>query len=132
VPPRGRGRRRPVTGTERLGARRWAPSERFVLSEQGVAIEARYRAGIVTARSTGGRASFDAARAAWSERFRLRPDDGVYLGELRDGGATLSEIVERLEVCGQTRKHAVETMTRLLDLGLVESMRLHSGRKPRL
>jgi hypothetical protein len=118
-----------VTGTE---SRRWAPSERFVLSEQGAAIEARYRAGIVTARSTGGRASFDAARSAWSVKFRLQPDDGVYLGELRDGAATLSQIVERLEVCGQTRKHAVETMTRLLDLGLVSSTRSHSLRKARL
>jgi hypothetical protein len=102
------------------GSRRWPRSERFVLSVQGVAAEARYRAEIVTARSAGGRASFDAARSAWSESLRLNPDDGVYLGELRGGAATLAQIVEGVQVCGQSRTQAVDAMARLLDLGLIE------------
>jgi hypothetical protein len=105
---------------ESPSTRRWPSSERFVLSARGAAVEARYRADIVTARATGGRESFDAARSAWCESYRLEPDDGAYLGELRRGAVSLARIHAELAQCGQTRKRAVEAMTRLLDLGLVE------------
>jgi hypothetical protein len=109
-----------VTDVDAPPPRRWPSSERFVLSARGATVEARYRAGIVTARSTGGRASFDAARSAWCESYSLQPDDGAYLGELRRGAVSLSRIQAELAQCGQTRARAVEAMTRLLERGLVE------------
>lgn len=109
-----------TTDADAPSERRWPTSERFVLSARGAAAEARYRADIVTARATGGRASFDAARSAWCESHCLQPDDGAYLGELRRGAVSLARIHSELAQCGQTRKRAVEAMTRLLDLGLIE------------
>jgi hypothetical protein len=51
--------------------------------------------------------------------MELRPDDGVYLVELRAGSATLIEIVEGLNGCGLNRADALAALGRLVDAGLV-------------
>ena len=101
------------------------------MSGRGAAAESRYRAEIVTARAVGGRASYDAARAAWCEALGLEPDDGVYLGELRDGALTMPQIVEALRTCGHKRSQTIEAIARLLDLGLVEAAPRPSTPRPR-
>lgn len=99
---------------------RWARTDRFTLSIEGEEAEAAYRAAIVASREQPGRSAFDAARAEWARTFSLEPDDGVYLGELRGGPTKLTDLIEALDVCGKTRKDALEALGRLVDGGLVE------------
>lgn len=99
--------------------RRWSRTERFVLSAEGVGAEESYRSRVVASRSEGGRASFDAARAAWAEPLGVKPGDGAYLGVVRQGPMSLQQIADALEESGESRKEATEAIERLFDAGLV-------------
>jgi hypothetical protein len=99
--------------------RRWRRAQCFSLSELGTGAEAAYRATIIAARTTQGRASFDAARAQWAQSFRVEPDDGLYLAELHQSPTTLERMVDALETCGKTRKDALVALERLFDAGLI-------------
>lgn len=98
---------------------KWARTARFAMGPTGIDAEAAYRASVVASRHEAGRASYDAARAEWARTYSLEPDDGVYLGQLHDGPATVSDIVEALEACGKTRDDALAALGRLVDAGLV-------------
>ena len=102
--------------------RRWPRSQRFSLSSVGVHAEATYRSTIVEARAREGRAAYDAARMAWADALRAEPDDGLYLGEIRQAALNLQQIVEALEPCGKTRTDALAALERLEDLGLVNAI----------
>lgn len=106
---------------------KWARTDRFALGPAGVDAEAAYRASVVASRHEAGRASYDAARAEWARQFSLEPDDGVYLGELRDGPAKVSDIVEALESCGKTRDEALGALNRLVEAGFVVVMSTGAG-----
>lgn len=99
--------------------RRWRRAQLFSLSELGIGAESAYRSTIVAARATEGRASFDAARTAWAQAFRVEPDDGLYLAELHQAPTTLERLVDALETCGKTRKDALVALERLFDAGLI-------------
>ncbi len=99
--------------------RRWPRSQRFSLSRLGSEAEASYRSAIVEARAREGRAAFELARTAWADALRAEPDDGLYLGELRQSALNLQQLVEALETCGKTRADAFAALERLEDLGLV-------------
>ncbi len=106
-----------------LGAQhRFRGRSRFVLAPQGRVAEVAYRAGIVAARVQPGRRAFDAARSAWATPLDLQPDDGVYLGQLRAGSASLRELVAALVDCGMRRADALAALGRLVDAGLVEAV----------
>ncbi len=102
--------------------RRWPRSQRFSLSQLGIDAEAAYRSAIVAARAEEGRAAFDAARTAWAEGLQAQPDDGLYLGEIRQAAMNLQQIVDALETCGKTRTDALKALERLEDLGLVRAL----------
>ncbi len=102
--------------------RRWPRGQRFALSTTGAGCEAEYRTRIVASREEAGRASYDAARAAWALAYALQPDDGLYLGEVRSGPMTLGEMVESLESCGKTHRDALSALERLLDRGLITAV----------
>ncbi len=99
--------------------RRWPRSQQFKLSEKGSAAEASYRSTIVASRTHEGRASYDAARLAWAVSFHLQPDDGLYLGEVREGAVRMEQIIEALQTCGKNRKDAVSALERLFDEGMI-------------
>jgi len=99
--------------------RRWPRSQRFVLLPSGAEAEESFRSTIVASRVKSGRASFDDARAEWAKCLRLEPDDGVYLGIIRNGPVTLQDIVAALENCGQTLKETEKALDRLVDARLV-------------
>src|SRR3954471_15644202 len=101
--------------------RRWSRSQQFTLSAKGLVAEAGYQSGIADARTEGGRASFDAARARWAATFGLQPEDGVCLVELRAGPLSLGKLVEALDDYGQTRTGVVDALGRLSDAGLVDA-----------
>jgi hypothetical protein len=105
---------------------RWPRSQRFRLSEAGDAAEAAYRQTIIASRAQEGRASFDAARTAWAEAFRIQPDDGLYLAEVGRTGMTLADLVSALETCGKSRKDAMEALERLMEVGLISTGPVHA------
>ena len=90
-----------------------------MLSARGQQAETSYREQIVTSRAEPGRASFDAARAAWAQAHGLAADDGLYLAEVARGPVTLSQLVSSLETCGKNRLDAIAALERLSDAGLV-------------
>lgn len=100
---------------------RWPRAQRFTLSTRGTEAEASYRELIVASRAHEGRASFDAARAAWAGTYSLQVDDGLYLAEVRPGPVNLTQIVAALETCGKTRTDALTAIGRLVDAGLVST-----------
>ena len=99
---------------------RWTRSQRFQVSDTGREAGSSYRELIVASRSEGGRQSFDAARGAWATRFSLDPNDGLYLGELKDAALTLDELNEALEGCGTKRADVKVAMERLVKAQLIE------------
>jgi hypothetical protein len=102
--------------------RRWPRSQRFSLSSLGVEAETAYRSAIVEARNREGRAAFDEARTGWAQALRVEPDDGLYLGEIRQAALNLQQIVDALETCGKTRTDALSALERLEDLGLITAI----------
>lgn len=99
----------------------WPRSQRFALSERGKDAERSYRESVVASRSEGGRASFDVARADWAKQFGLEPDDGLYLAEVSSGPINLQHVVAALETCGKSRKDAIESLERLIQLGCIDT-----------
>jgi Fic family protein len=106
------------TGAER---QRWPRSQRFSLSEAGKAAEASYRSTIVDARNVSGQASFEAARVEWARAANLEPDDGIYLGELRDGPTKLTELTAAVAICGKSASDATKALKRLVSAGFIEA-----------
>ena len=106
---------------ERPARLRWPRSQRFVLSPRGVEAETQYRELIVASRSSGGRASFDQARAAWAATYQLQPDDGLYLAEVGAGPTNLPKLIAALETCGKTRPDAIAALERLVDAGFIST-----------
>ena len=76
----------------------------------------------MAARAKPGRRAFDAARGAWATSLGLQPDDGVYLGQLRAGSASLRELVAALLDCGMKRADALAALGRLVDAGLIAAV----------
>jgi hypothetical protein len=98
---------------------RFRTRDRFTLAPAGRLAEASYRSHIMAARAEPGQRSFEDARSTWAASIDLRPDDGVYLGELRSGTASLAQITEALLDCGLDRADALGALGRLVDAGLV-------------
>lgn len=99
---------------------RWPRTHRFTLSALGRSAESEYRERIVSSRMAAGRASFDAARAAWASAYRIQSDDGVYLCELAAGSATLSQLLIAVTASGQSRKEVISALERLTDAGMFD------------
>lgn len=89
---------------------RFGRSQKFRLATKGTEAVEAYVLMVEKARSGEGRAQFDAARAAWSAPRGLRPEDGLYLMEFKQGERTLTDVVRGLEDCAQPKdvKAAVE------------------------
>lgn len=88
---------------------------------RGKAAEASYRSTIVDARNVSGQASFEAARVEWARAANLEPDDGIYLGELRDGPTKLTELTAAVAICGKSASDATKALKRLVSAGFIEA-----------
>jgi hypothetical protein len=76
---------------------------------------------MVASRVEPGRASFDAARAAWAHTHGLLADDGLYLAEIASGPITLAQLVTSLQSCGKSRLDAIEPPERLDDAATIST-----------
>jgi hypothetical protein len=99
--------------------RRWTRTQRFALTEAGLAAEADFRATIAESRAHAGRASFDEAREAWGRQFGVPADDATFLSELRGGACSSAALVAALDVCGKTREDVLAGLERLAEAGLI-------------
>ena len=106
---------------EREPGKRWPRSQQFRLSAKGVEAQISYRSMLHGEREgTGGRLSFDAARASWAKPLALESSDGLYLDELETGPKTIEEMVQALDACGSTRREVKAAINRLTTVGMIE------------
>ena len=102
------------------GGKRWPRGQKFALSARGVEAEVAYREAIAHARATG-RTALDAAQQAWASPLGILANDGVLLGELRNGKRSIAELASGLEDCGVTPADVKAGIDRLTDAQLVEA-----------
>lgn len=102
--------------------RRFPRTQRFQLTPRGADAESTYRSQTSAARAdaAGGRAAFEAVRAAWASALKVEPDDALCLLELREAPRRMDEMAKALEDCGATRDSVKAAVQRLLSAGLVE------------
>jgi hypothetical protein len=66
------------------------------------------------------RPDFESGREQWARAHGLEPRDGAYLVELASGAHTLRELGEGMAIFSQSHQMVVQTLTRLVSLGVVE------------
>ncbi len=107
------------------GRRRFARGQKFTLSAAGAEAAEAYRDAVQAARSSG-RATLEAALAAWAEPRRVGRADGVILAELLGKRVGFGQLCEALESSGVTPEEVRAGVGRLLDAGIVELVPLAS------
>lgn len=107
------------------GAKRWPRGQKFAITPAGAAAEEAYRAAVLGARASG-RATLDAALAAWAEPRGVAPSDGIVLAELAGKRLGVSELCEALEAAGVEPEEVRLGISRLVAAGIVEPIPLRS------
>jgi hypothetical protein len=106
-------------------AKRWPRGQKFVLSAMGAAAAEEYRAAVLGARASG-RASLDAALAAWAAPRGLAPADGVVLAELSGKRLGVPELCDALDGAGIVPEEVRAALGRLVGASFVEPLPLRS------
>ena len=83
--------------------RRWPRGQKFTLSAAGEAADRLHRDTVNGARGSG-RATLDAALAAWAAPLGVQPGDGLLLSELRGQRRGLNELVARPRVAAASSR----------------------------
>src|SRR5690242_8377202 len=105
--------------------KRWPRGQKFTPSPEGVAAEEAYRAVVAGARQSG-RATLDAALAAWAAPLGVLPGDGVVLSELRADRRGIPELCRALEEAGIAAAEVRAAVDRLVAAGAVVPVPLAS------
>lgn len=105
--------------------RRWPRGQKFTLSAAGLEAEQAHREVVNGARSSG-RASLQAALAAWAAPLRVNAGDGVLLGELRGQKKGLNDLSRALQDAGIEAAEVKAAIDRLVLAGLAEPVPLAS------
>lgn len=106
------------------GAKRWPRGQKFSLSSSGAAAEEAYRSAVLGSRSSG-RATLDAALAAWAAPRGVQPSDGIILAELAGKRLGVAELSDALENAGIVPEDVRAGLSRLVAAGIVEPLPLH-------
>lgn len=99
---------------------RWPRGQKFRISQAGLEAEARYQQALAGSRATGGRDAHQAALASWASDAGVRPEDGLFLSELKQAPLTLPELLAALETTGATKLEAKTALERLIAANLAE------------
>jgi hypothetical protein len=103
------------------GAMRWAPRQRFMISEAGrQACQTRQAAVDLARRTDEGRAGLETAERTWAEPLGIHPEDGVFLEEFSAQPRSVAQVAEGLADCGATRAEAQASVDRMVRAGLLE------------
>lgn len=113
-----------LLGKSSTGAKRWPRGQKFQISPSGAAAEAAYRAAVLGARSSG-RATLDAALAAWAAPRSVAPADGVILSELAGKRLGVAELCDALDGAGIAPEEVRAGIARLVAAGIIEAVPLH-------
>jgi hypothetical protein len=113
-----------LLGKAPTDAKRWPRGQKFAISSSGAAAEEAYRAAVTHARASG-RATLDAALAAWAEPLGVAPSDGIVLAELSGKRLGVSALCTALEGAGIAAEDVRAGIGRLVGAGLVEPVPLH-------
>ena len=105
--------------------KRWPRGQKFTLSVAGEAAELAHREAVNGARSSG-RATLQAALAAWAAPLAVHGGDGVLLVELRGQKKGLNELARALEDTGIEAAEVKAAVDRLVLAGLAEPVPLAS------
>ncbi len=116
-----------LLGKSSTGARRWARGQKFAVSAVGAAAEDAYRAAVLGARASG-RATLDAALAAWAAPRGVAPCDGIILAELAGKRLGVADLCASLERAGVEPEEVRAGIGRLVAAGIVEPVPLHPAR----
>lgn len=116
-----------LLGKPTTGAKRWPRGQKFTISPAGAAAEDAYRAAVLGARASG-RATLDAALAAWAEPRGVAPADGVLLAELAGKRLGVAELCAALEGADIAAEDVRAGIARLVAAGIVEAVPLHPAR----
>jgi hypothetical protein len=106
-------------------AKRWPRGQKFTLSPLGAEAEESYRAAVLQSRSSG-RATLDAALAAWAKARGVNAADGVILTELSGKRLGVADLCERLESAGFLAEEVRAGIGRLVAAGVIEPVPLAS------
>jgi hypothetical protein len=103
------------------GALRWAPRQRFMLSETGQQARQSRQTAVDRARRTDeGRSGLEAAERSWAEPLGIQPGDGVFLEEFSSQPRSVAQVADGLADCGSTRPEAQAAVDRLVRAGLLQ------------
>jgi hypothetical protein len=116
-----------LLGKPSTDLKRWPRGQKFSVSLSGAAAEEAYRAAVLGARSSG-RASLDAALAAWAAPLGVAPADGIILAELAGKRLGVSALCEALEAAGIAPSDVRAGIGRLVTAGIIEPLTSADGR----
>lgn len=105
--------------------RRWPRGQKFTLSAAGEAADRLHRDAVNGARGSG-RATLDAALAAWAAPLGVQPGDGLLLSELRGQRRGLNDLVQAMETSGIEPAEVKSAIDRLVKAGLAEPVTVAS------
>ncbi|MGC4114096.1 MAG: hypothetical protein QM765_05605 [Myxococcales bacterium] len=106
---------------KRPGSLRWAPRQRFGVSETGRAALAAYEESLAQyqARITKDRSDMDRLQKAWAETYKVTPEDASILGEFAKKDLLPREVQAALDDCGTTLREVQAAVDRLYTAGLL-------------
>lgn len=114
-----------LVGKPATGAKRWPRGQKFTVTPAGTSAQDAYRTAVLGARASG-RATLDAALAAWAEPRGVAPSDGIILAELGGKRLGVSELCEALEAAGIEAEDVRLGISRLVAAGIIEPIPLRA------
>jgi len=106
---------------KRPGSLRWAPRQRFGVSEAGRAALAAYEESIARyqARIAKDRSDMERLQKSWAETYKVAAADATILGEFAKKDQLPREVQVALDDCGTTLREVQEAVDRLYTAGLL-------------
>ena len=103
------------------GALRWAPRQKFMLTEAGKESLRGYQDVVALHQASGnrGRDGLEKLQASWSESFKVLASDAMILEEFGQTERQPREIQNALADCGTTMKEVQAAIDRLYLAGLL-------------
>ena len=106
---------------KRPGSLRWAPRQRFGVTEVGRAALSAYQESIAQyqARIDKDRSDMDRLQTGWAETYKVTPADATILGEFAKKDLLPREVQAALDDCGTTLREVQAAVDRLYTAGLL-------------
>lgn len=106
---------------KRPGSLRWAPRQRFGVTEAGRAALAAYEESLAQyqARISKDRSDMERLQTGWAETYKVLAEDATILGEFSKKDLLPREVQAALDDCGTTLREVQAAVDRLFTAGLL-------------